>query len=697
MKIIAIFALLTNSFLYSFEIEYVPPIDYAIFTSPISLVSLTYEPKIQALGTDGQLYYLNGLSFKPEKRISKNILTTLRVNDDLIIASEDGLKIKDKIYKINSPKYLFEKEGNVYIITTDSILIFDKDIYKIFDFKEFYGHCICKDNLYILTETGLYEVEKDNIKYVWRENISNGCISCSSNGFAIKKDENVVIFLKNSNVIEIKHNSEIIFTKIWQDNVLITKESYNEKAEIQSIIEKYNWNGKLNETIVLDYQIRDIYPIDNKLFVLNEEGGGDLFYWDFNKRYNLPFPLNKIKLKILEVKDTYLSFYGESIWKGIQKWQGGGFIFFMDDYQKKAIDKNLGYLTTAMIFKNYQLALDAVESSIFMANYLKPELIQNLVEKRKTIIKRMNFFKLIKNGMWYLLYILILIVAIITSVKITRSKMKKMWRIPPDDVLRKLSGANFSHSLIYELNTILNNEEPIKEFLELKERIKKNLNYFENVIGNYKKYSPYWQNSIKEVKRSLEKLIHSKNINLIERCKKASNAVENLSKSIKSMRGNIITDALTKAVSRAQKIAEHKNVDIKIQVERGEGEFVRFYPQELKEFEDSFYSIIQNAIESFADDNSSNNAFVLITSKEDMDNVYISIKDNGKGIPADIVEKIFEDGFSYDKGNGRGYGLTGVKNLFKKWGTIEVLSEPGKGTEFKIILRRSKNENMDNR
>ncbi len=68
--------------------------------------------------------------------------------------------------------------------------------------------------------------------------------------------------------------------------------------------------------------------------------------------------------------------------------------------------------------------------------------------------------------------------------------------------------------------------------------------------------------------------------------------------------------------------------------------------------------------------------------------VEISIRDSGKGIQADTVEKIFDPFFTTKTiGQGTGLGLSISYGIVKKHdGDILVTSQLGKGTEFKIIL-----------
>src|SRR4051812_16976083 len=72
------------------------------------------------------------------------------------------------------------------------------------------------------------------------------------------------------------------------------------------------------------------------------------------------------------------------------------------------------------------------------------------------------------------------------------------------------------------------------------------------------------------------------------------------------------------------------------------------------------------------------------------DYVRIDISDTGTGIPADIVDKIFEPFFSTKEvGKGTGLGLSTVYGIVKQTGGfIYVASEAGQGTAFHIFLPR---------
>jgi two-component system cell cycle sensor histidine kinase/response regulator CckA len=76
------------------------------------------------------------------------------------------------------------------------------------------------------------------------------------------------------------------------------------------------------------------------------------------------------------------------------------------------------------------------------------------------------------------------------------------------------------------------------------------------------------------------------------------------------------------------------------------------------------------------------------------DYVRIDISDTGTGIPADIVDKIFEPFFSTKEvGKGTGLGLSTVYGIVKQTGGfVYVDSRPGEGTSFRIFLPRHRPE-----
>jgi signal transduction histidine kinase len=74
------------------------------------------------------------------------------------------------------------------------------------------------------------------------------------------------------------------------------------------------------------------------------------------------------------------------------------------------------------------------------------------------------------------------------------------------------------------------------------------------------------------------------------------------------------------------------------------------------------------------------------------DRVEITIRDNGTGIPSEVKDKMFNPFFTTKPpGEGTGLGLSLSHDIIVKQhsGSIEVDTEPGQFTEFKIILPRT--------
>ena len=71
-----------------------------------------------------------------------------------------------------------------------------------------------------------------------------------------------------------------------------------------------------------------------------------------------------------------------------------------------------------------------------------------------------------------------------------------------------------------------------------------------------------------------------------------------------------------------------------------------------------------------------------------MKNVIIRVKDDGKGIPADLVGRIFEPLVTTKRGQGgTGLGLAITRRvLTANDGQISVESAPGQGAEFTVTL-----------
>ena len=94
-------------------------------------------------------------------------------------------------------------------------------------------------------------------------------------------------------------------------------------------------------------------------------------------------------------------------------------------------------------------------------------------------------------------------------------------------------------------------------------------------------------------------------------------------------------------------------------------------------------NIVINAIEAMVEHQGK---LTIATSRKD-DIITISIADNGKGMSADELEKLYEPFFTA-KTSGLGLGLTSTKNILSSHNAeIQVASELGKGTTFSVLFK----------
>jgi signal transduction histidine kinase len=84
-------------------------------------------------------------------------------------------------------------------------------------------------------------------------------------------------------------------------------------------------------------------------------------------------------------------------------------------------------------------------------------------------------------------------------------------------------------------------------------------------------------------------------------------------------------------------------------------------------------NIVSNSVDAI-----SGPGTIILKAKDLATDIEIEIQDSGSGIPAEIISRIFEDGFSHGKENGTGTGLHHAKRWLEAWGgTIRVQSSPG--------------------
>lgn len=93
-------------------------------------------------------------------------------------------------------------------------------------------------------------------------------------------------------------------------------------------------------------------------------------------------------------------------------------------------------------------------------------------------------------------------------------------------------------------------------------------------------------------------------------------------------------------------------------------------------------NLINNAVEALEPQGE-----VKIVLEKNNHSVMLKIIDNGKGIPADLLPKIYEGGVSIGKEQGCGLGISNAIYCIKQWnGNYDIKSTVGEGTVFTIEL-----------
>jgi two-component system NtrC family sensor kinase len=155
----------------------------------------------------------------------------------------------------------------------------------------------------------------------------------------------------------------------------------------------------------------------------------------------------------------------------------------------------------------------------------------------------------------------------------------------------------------------------------------------------------------------------------------------------------VVEESLNLAYHGARAEKQGFNITLERSFDPGAGE-VDVFPQEITRvllnlIANGFYAATKRKAEA---DDSGYEPTLAASTRDLGDRVEISIRDNGTGIPSDVKDKMFNPFFTTKPaGEGTGLGLSLSHDIIVKQhaGSIEVDTEPGQFTEFRIILRRT--------
>jgi two-component system NtrC family sensor kinase len=103
----------------------------------------------------------------------------------------------------------------------------------------------------------------------------------------------------------------------------------------------------------------------------------------------------------------------------------------------------------------------------------------------------------------------------------------------------------------------------------------------------------------------------------------------------------------------------------------------------------ALYQVLTNLIRNAVSASQERRTPVVVTLGQAGDTLRLAVKDDGVGIAAENLERIFEPGFTTQAfGSGSGTGLTVVRQITEEMfrGRVEVDSALRRGTTFKVTL-----------
>jgi signal transduction histidine kinase len=155
----------------------------------------------------------------------------------------------------------------------------------------------------------------------------------------------------------------------------------------------------------------------------------------------------------------------------------------------------------------------------------------------------------------------------------------------------------------------------------------------------------------------------------------------------------LLDEAVNLAYHGARAEKQGFNITLERSFDPAAGE-VDVFPQEITRvflnlITNGFYAATQRKAQAKSD---GYEPTLAVATKNLGDQVEISIRDNGTGIPLEIRDKVFNPFFTTKPaGEGTGLGLSLSHDIVVKQhsGSLDIDTRPGEFTEFKIRLRRS--------
>jgi two-component system NtrC family sensor kinase len=178
-----------------------------------------------------------------------------------------------------------------------------------------------------------------------------------------------------------------------------------------------------------------------------------------------------------------------------------------------------------------------------------------------------------------------------------------------------------------------------------------------------------------------------------KRCKEITHKLLSFARKTDSTINDVqINDSIREIVSLTAQMARYNNVIIETRLNDGIP-YIRISPSELQQV---ILNLINNGIDAMEKTGGTIKIETKISQIE-KNHVVILIEDNGPGIPRDNLDRIFDPFFTTKAvGKGTGLGLSICYGIIQKMGgKIDVESQVGKGTRFRIWIPFQEDKNID--
>ena len=167
--------------------------------------------------------------------------------------------------------------------------------------------------------------------------------------------------------------------------------------------------------------------------------------------------------------------------------------------------------------------------------------------------------------------------------------------------------------------------------------------------------------------------------------RRCGDLVKNLLMFSRSTPMNLQPTDLNQVIDRSLRLVQHQldlaGIQVAQQLEAG----LPLVHCDAAQIEQVLLALIMNAMDAMPQ---GGNLWVTTSFLHEPNRVGIVVRDDGSGIPADLLPRIFEPFLTTkETGRGVGLGLAISRSILERHsGTIEVQSEPGRGTTFSLTL-----------